>query len=606
MLRAELGIEISPAAVAVKRHRKTALRLGRRRIFLAGVALVACALDAHDAALAAGADDGVGLDHRIVLFVDPALRADVGAREQLLEVGGKVAILSQFVLNALGGERLDGSLPGADGAVVERRVVGERFVGNIGDQRAVMTDAQSRFIGDHADDHAVEAPLLEDVENLVLAALFGDEQHALLAFGEHDLVGAHASFALRNQVEFDVESDAATAAHLAGRTGEPGGAHVLNADDRAGLHRLKAGLKQQLFHERIAALHVGPLLFRALVELFAGHGRAVDAVAAGLGADINDGVAGAAGLAVEDLVLADQTEREGVHQRIARIAGLKLGFAAQIRHAEAVAVAGHAADDAFNNGVVLLDELLVVVGQPALIGDGAEAERIHDGKGTRAHRKDVAQNAADAGGRALIGLDVAGVVVRLDLEGAGPAVPDVDDAGVLSRTLHDELAFGRQALEMYLAGLVRAMLGPHDTVDAELGERGNTTEGCKDALILIRGNAMLGQQFRRYGDRLGYDSIRCGCHHDCLYCRTRVASACREKRPGRGEKCTCPGAVVGEGGGGKMLPSGGERAIFCGFCGLRCLPCRNHPKSRRRSGWGGLGRAGTAVCESRRRVGKAV
>ena len=67
---------------------------------------------------------------------------------------------------------------------------------------------------------------------------------------------------------------------------------------------------------------------------------------------------------------------------------------------------------------------------------GTEAEGVHHGEGTGAHGEDVAEDAADAGGRALVGLDVGGMVVRLDLEGAGPAVSDVDDAGVLARALN--------------------------------------------------------------------------------------------------------------------------------------------------------------------------
>ena len=151
-------------------------------------------------------------------------------------------------------------------------------------------------------------------------------------------------------VELDVEADAAARAHLAGGAGEAGRAHVLNADDGAGLHGFEAGFEEQLFHEGIAHLHVGALLFGAFVELFAGHGRAVDAVAAGLGADVDDRVADAGGLGVEDLVVADEAEREGVDQRIAAVAGLEAGFAAEVGHAEAVAVAGDAADDAFDDG----------------------------------------------------------------------------------------------------------------------------------------------------------------------------------------------------------------------------------------------------------------
>ena len=122
------------------------------------------------------------------------------------------------------------------------------------------------------------------------------------ALREHDLVAGHAGFALRHVVELDLEADAAARAHLAGGAGEAGGAHVLNADDRAGLHRFEAGLEQQLLHEGIAHLHVGALLLGAFGELLAGHGGAVDAVAAGLGADVDHRIADAGGLGVEDLV----------------------------------------------------------------------------------------------------------------------------------------------------------------------------------------------------------------------------------------------------------------------------------------------------------------
>ena len=50
------------------------------------------------------------------------------------------------------------------------------------------------------------------------------------------------------------------------------------------------------------------------------------------------------------------------------------------------------------------------------IVERAEAQRVHHGDGPRAHGEDVAQNAADAGGRALERLDETGVVVRFDLE----------------------------------------------------------------------------------------------------------------------------------------------------------------------------------------------
>src|SRR5437763_938924 len=67
----------------------------------------------------------------------------------------------------------------------------------------------------------------------------------------------------------------------------------------------------------------------------------------------------------------------------------------------------------------------------------AEAQRVQHRNRPRTHRKDVAQDAADPGRRALVGLDERGMIVALDLEDDGVAVADVDDAGVLARTTDD-------------------------------------------------------------------------------------------------------------------------------------------------------------------------
>ncbi len=110
----------------------------------------------------------------------------------------------------------------------------------------------------------------------------------------------------------------------------------------------------------------------------------------------------------------------GVDQRVALVAGVEDDLAADVRQAQAVAVAADAGDDAGQHALGV-----GVVGR-------AEAQRVHDGDRAGAHGDDVADDAADAGGRALVGLDVGRVVVRLDLEGDRVALADVDDAGVLA------------------------------------------------------------------------------------------------------------------------------------------------------------------------------
>ena len=62
----------------------------------------------------------------------------------------------------------------------------------------------------------------------------------------------------------------------------------------------------------------------------------------------------------------------------------------------------------------------------ARVVERAEAQRVHQRDRPRAHREDVADDAADAGGRALVGLDRRRVVVALDAHRDREAVADVD------------------------------------------------------------------------------------------------------------------------------------------------------------------------------------
>jgi hypothetical protein len=98
----------------------------------------------------------------------------------------------------------------------------------------------------------------------------------------------------------------------------------------------------------------------------------------------------------------------------------------------------------------------------------AKAQRVQTRERPRSHGEDVAQDAADAGGRAAVRLDVGRMVVALDLEDGGASLADVDHARVLSRAVQHPGCLRRQAREVPLAGLVGAVLGPHDREDPEL------------------------------------------------------------------------------------------------------------------------------------------
>ena len=174
-------------------------------------------------------------------------------------------------------------------------------------------------------------------------------------------------------------------------------------------------------------------------------------------------------------------DAHGVDERVAGVAGVERDFAAHVRDADAVAIAG----DAAHNPA----EQVSVPGSCGRIGlvigvERAEAQAVEQRDRPRAHREDVADDAADSRGRSLVGLDRARVVVRLHLEDDRQAVADVDDARVLARSDEHALAGGRQAPEQRTRVLVGAMLGPHGAEHAELDLVGNAAERLDDEPVL--------------------------------------------------------------------------------------------------------------------------
>src|ERR1700761_6705827 len=126
----------------------------------------------------------------------------------------------------------------------------------------------------------------------------------------------------------------------------------------------------------------------------------------------------------------------------------------------------------------------------------AEAQGVEARDRPRPHGEDIAQDTADASGRALIRLDVARVVVALHLEHHRLPVTDVDDAGVLARALDHPRRLGRQPPEMDARGLVRAMLVPHRGKDPKLGEARHPADQLENALIFVRLEAVASYEFR--------------------------------------------------------------------------------------------------------------
>ena len=117
----------------------------------------------------------------------------------------------------------------------------------------------------------------------------------------------------------------------------------------------------------------------------------------------------------------------------------------------------------------------------------------------RAHRENIANDSADAGGRALEGLDRARVIVALDLERHRPAVADIDDARVFFAGFDQNVwPGGGKFFQLAPRILVGAVLAPHHRENAELGEIRLAPENLFDALEFVRHQTV-------FRDELGCD-----------------------------------------------------------------------------------------------------
>ena len=342
-------------------------------------------------------------------------------------------------------------------------------------------------LGDRLAHHGeIEVPLVEHRPRLRLLLRPQHHQHPLLALGQHHLVGGHPRLAHRHPVEVEPDPEVPLVPHLHRRAGQPRRAHVLDRDDRAGRHQLQARLHQPLLGEGVAHLHRRPLLLDRGVELGRRHGRPADPVPPGLRPEIDHRHPHARGRRVEDGIGLREPRREGVDQAVAVVGRMEPELAADGRHPEGVPVAADPRDHPVHQAP-----------RPRMRGL-AEGERVHRRDRPRPHGEDVAQDAAHPGRRALIGLDVGGVVVALHLEDQRLPVADVDDAGVLPRPADHLAPGGRQRPEPLLRRLVRAVLVPHRREDPELGQRRRPPDQVEDALVLVRLQPVRGDE--RVGD----------------------------------------------------------------------------------------------------------
>src|SRR5208337_3320843 len=87
-------------------------------------------------------------------------------------------------------------------------------------------------------------------------------------------------------------------------------------------------------------------LLGLLIEFFRGHGGAMDAIAAGFRAHIDDWVAGARCRRIEDAVRADEACAHGVDEDVTVVALVEIRLAADGRDTHAITVVAYAGNHA--------------------------------------------------------------------------------------------------------------------------------------------------------------------------------------------------------------------------------------------------------------------
>src|SRR5690606_14688908 len=177
---ATVGIEVDVASVAVRR------RCDR----LVG------APETENGRVGAGAHDRVRANGVVVLLVHPPLGGDGRRIEELAKGPPGIALLRP-------GAQLPGvplpqpgnlrTLPPFTG--VGRALVHQRLAGNIHYDPTVLADHVAARVRYVANGGSVQIPAGEDRPDLLLVALAGDHEHALLRLGEQDLVRGHPGLA---------------------------------------------------------------------------------------------------------------------------------------------------------------------------------------------------------------------------------------------------------------------------------------------------------------------------------------------------------------------------------------------------------------------------
>ncbi|MBT9148758.1 MAG: hypothetical protein DDT27_01595 [Dehalococcoidia bacterium] len=127
--------------------------------------------------------------------------------------------------------------------------------------------------------------MIKDRSYLILVALLDNDQHPLLRFREHHLIGGHSLCSARHLEDIYFQTAPTSGSALHRGAGEPRCPQVLHAYNPVGLRKMQTGLDEQFFQKGVAHLHRRAQL-TLILEGSRGKTRStVESIPAGIGAD---------------------------------------------------------------------------------------------------------------------------------------------------------------------------------------------------------------------------------------------------------------------------------------------------------------------------------
>src|SRR5450432_3363154 len=100
--------------------------------------------------------------------------------------------------------------------MIDRTVVSEEGRVEHGDDFPASGHGDNFVVGYFANNHRVDTPLLEHIDDFVFPSLVRNRQHALLTLAEHQLVPTHVVLTNRDEIEVDGHAHSALRGHFDG------------------------------------------------------------------------------------------------------------------------------------------------------------------------------------------------------------------------------------------------------------------------------------------------------------------------------------------------------------------------------------------------------